>query len=203
MTLEQTVPECTRVFALAELLLQRCHSQDANSIPVGPCLFGEFLHSDYRQQMDQVIFQYLLAQQQLQHFLGRWCSDTSENVGGEGGDMEVENEKGGGSLHELRYSPDGSEVDLLHPICKWGLKLSNSRVDQDSCQMKISSSPSSHSIDSCSFSCLRWETLTVTFPRQVRQHSTVCAILERTDKIICCTGLCDGEDFLMQSSWLR
>lgn len=65
MTLEQTVPECTRVFALAELLLQRCHSQDANSIPVGPCLFGEFLHSDYRQQMNQVIFQYLLAQQQL------------------------------------------------------------------------------------------------------------------------------------------
>lgn len=50
------------------------------------------------------------------------------NTGKEGvrdRDREVEHGKGGGSDKQLRYSPDGRELDLDHPLCKCGVKLSD------------------------------------------------------------------------------
>lgn len=63
---------------------------------------------------------------------------NSGKEGVTGRERQVENEKGGGSIKQLRYSPDGRELELYYPPSKRGVKLSYSTLEQEKAEIKSS-----------------------------------------------------------------
>lgn len=47
-------------------------------------------------------------------------------------------EKGGGSDNGLRYSPDGKQLHPYHPLGMCGVKLSDSKLEQEKAEIKTS-----------------------------------------------------------------
>lgn len=82
------------------------------------------------------------------------CSKfNSGGKGARGTERKQENGKGEGSDKDLRYSPDGRELHIYHPLCKCAVKLSYSTLKQENAEIK--SSPScSHPAGSTLYGCL-------------------------------------------------